>query len=46
MIDRSKTRDTPKMPVAGQGRRFVWELELRKPSWLAFMCERNKKPDI
>ena len=27
MIDRSKTRDTPKMPVAGQGRRFVWELE-------------------
>ena len=25
MIDRSKTRDTPKMPVAGQGRRFVWD---------------------
>ena len=46
VIDRSKTQDTPWDPVAVQRSLACLELASRKPSWPAFMCDRNNRPDI
>ena len=41
MIDRSRSRDTPKVPVAHSRSHICLELGSRNPSWPAFMCERD-----